>query len=135
LCKFRSTSNTNSEKGRTPIPILLEHFSCFTGTSVWAILDYLSDDSPSCPTWYTAPKNFWRAGEKEREENINEETERNCQIASGMQPWHTSYRQDMHNISTSTASLYMEKFKELGATHRGAKWTLLKYDPREVTHF
>ena len=29
LCKFRSTSNTNSEKGRTPIPVISEHsFRC-----------------------------------------------------------------------------------------------------------
>jgi hypothetical protein len=32
-CKFRSTSNTNSEKGRTPIPVISEHsFRCYSNT-------------------------------------------------------------------------------------------------------
>jgi len=50
-------------------------------------------------------KNVWRAGEKEREENINEQAKRNCPIASCVQPWHTPYRQGVQYVSFNSISL------------------------------
>jgi hypothetical protein len=45
-CKFHSTSNTYSEKGRTPIPIPSEHFLGFIGIGVRIEMEYLLSDSP-----------------------------------------------------------------------------------------